>query len=294
MIWFAAKTVFGAALKLMIAAAVVFFALELGAGDAGWAAANGRFWHWIGMMLLGDFGRSHALDAAVGGLILEGLAVTVPLIVLALVLAGALGVALGYAAGRGAGIVDRGLTWLAKVLATLPGLWIALLLILIFAATLHWLPAGGFVVWASNPAMSLVSLLLPALALALPAAGIVAMALRDAMKDARAAGFFRAALARGLSDAEVFRRHALPNVVAHVLDRAGPAMVLVVPASALVETVFYLPGMGRLLLDAVVARDVPVVEAGLVIFILGLLLLSVIVRVGRALVDTRLWRRTAA
>ena len=174
MIWFSTKTVLGAALKLLLAAAVVFFALDLVSGEpSGWATANERFWHWLGMLFGGNFGSSRALDAPVGALLAQRLAVTLPLIGLALVVAGVAGVGMGYAAGRADGITDRALTALAKVIGTLPGLWIALILVLVFATSLHWLPSGGFVQWTSNPAMSVASLLLPAIALALPTSASV-------------------------------------------------------------------------------------------------------------------------
>ena len=291
MIWFAVKTLLGAALKLLLAVAIIFFALELASRAApGPASANVRFWHWLGMLSLGDFGQSGTPAVAIRGLILQRLSVTLPLVLLAYMLVAILGVGLGYPAGRSAGFGDRAAMGFARLLTIVPALWLALLLILVFAALLHWLPAGGFVVWTSNVGLSLLSLLLPALALALPSAGMVAIVLRDAMKEATAAPYFRASLARGLSDEQAFRRHALPNIMACVLDRAGPALLLILPVSILVESVFYLPGLGRLLLDAVAAHDVPMVEAGLVIVILGLLLVGVVLRIGRGLVDKRLWR----
>jgi peptide/nickel transport system permease protein len=294
MIWFSAKTVLGAAFKLLLAAAIIHFTLELVTGPSpGWVESNEHFWRWLAALLVGDFGTSRTLDAPVATLLLERLAVTAPLIGLALLLAGALGVGLGYAAARSGGGVDRALMALTRAVTTLPSLWIALMLVLTVATTLHWLPTGGFVVWTSNPAMSLVSLLLPAFALALPAAAAIAAALRDAMQEARNAPYFRAALARGLSAEQALRQHARRNITTRVLERATPAIVALLPASVIVEAVFYLPGLGRLLLDGAVAGDAPVVRAGLSVFILGLLIVWAALRIGRAFSDPRLWRRTA-
>jgi peptide/nickel transport system permease protein len=293
MIWFVAKTVLGAAFKLLVAAAIIFFALDLVSGETlGLGAANGRFWHWIGSVLGGGFGTSKALGQPVGGLILERLAVTAPLLGLALIMAGALGVGLGYVAGRNNRAIAGAIASAGKGLAAVPGLWLALMLVLIFGTLLRWLPAGGFVAW-SNPPMSIVSLLLPAFALALPTGGTIAAALCEATAEARGAAYFRAALARGAGAEQAFRRHALPNIVVRVLDQAGPSLMLMLPASVIVETVFYLPGLGRLLLDAATARDAAVVEAGLLVVILGLLLVAIALKVGRAVVDQRAWRRTA-
>lgn len=294
MIWFVAKTVAGAMLKLFLGTAIVFFALELGApGGAGWEGVNARFWPWLGQLLLGNFGTSRAA-AVIGGLLLDRLAVTLPLIVFALVLAGAIGIGLGWLAGRKRGALATLLTGAAKGLTALPDLWVGLLLILTFGAALRWLPTGGFVAWTSSPGMSLVSLLLPALALALPLAGVIASTLRDAMLAAREADYYRAAMARGLNDDEIFRRHALPNIAVRMLDAVGPAIALTVPGAIIVETVFYLPGMGRLLLDGATTGDTAVVEAGLFLLMLGLLVVTTGIRLGRALVDSRLWNKVAA
>lgn len=284
MLWFVLRKL-AVTIATVVLTAVLTYAL-LSAAPGAVPEANGML-GWLGHALVGDFGRA-ANSSSVGGLIAARLAVTVPLAVLALLLATIIGGGIGYlAALRPGSIGDKALSALAEIGIASPNFWLGMMLALLLATTLHWLPPGGFVPWQDNAGAALISLLLPALALALPAAGALALRSRNVLADVRGSGFVRGLQARGLTAGEAMLRHGLPYAALRIAAGLGAQAMAIIAGSVIVETVFYLPGLGRLILDALAAHDLAVVRAGLVVLVLLIAGAAFLSTLGASLADPR-------
>jgi peptide/nickel transport system permease protein len=243
-----------------------------------------RYGQWLAGALTGDLGESYTYGVPVAGLIVERLAVTLPLAVLAIILSILIAVPLGVAAAaRRGGIFDIVATLFSQMSIAVPGFWVALLLILLFSTSLGWMPAGGFPGWGSGLGPALRALILPAVALALPQAGVLTRVTRSAVLDTLHEDFARTALAKGLSSGAVLWGHVVPNALVPVLTILGLQFTFLVAGAVLIENVFNLPGLGRLAYPALSQRgiigmqDVVVVFAGLVSIIIFLVELSYLV-----------------
>lgn len=221
------------------------------------------------------------------GMLADRLAVTLPMIALCLLVAGFVGLPLGFAAGGWSGPVDLVVRGVGVLLVSVSPIWLAMLLILLFAATLGWMQPGGFVPWALNPVGALSSLVLPALALGLPLGGWLALSLRDAVRKALADPWLEAAQTMGQTRGVAIRsfvpRHAM---AATIRDLLVP-LALLVPAGLVVENVFYLPGLGRLLLTALAERDNATLQGALVALVGLVAVCRLLGQVLRAAVDPR-------
>ena len=258
-------------------------------------APTGNFFGWLGHMLIGDFGTSASAGGPVGALLAARLGVTIPLALLAMVLAALIGIGLGaLTALRPDSVGDRVVVVLSAILTAAPNFWLGMVLVLAFAGGLHWLPPGGFVPWQQNFGGALVSLLLPALALGLPVVCALANAIRDALVDARRSDYVLAAGARGISERDAFRSDGLPSATLAVLSPAIPQAATIVLGTVIVENVFYLPGLGRLILDAVTARDLALVSSALVVLVVLISTTAFLLQVGFAWIDPRRRREPAA
>ena len=220
MLWFVLRKFAAFVATVLVTAWLIFAVLSASAG----AQLEGGFFGWLGHMLIGNFGTSTSLNQPIGGLIAGRLAVTVPLALFAMLLTAIVGLGVGYlAALRPGRWSDKALTALAEIGIATPNFWLGMVLVLAFATGLHLLPPGGFVPWGDNFGGALVSLILPALALALPAAAVLAIATRDALVEARTAGYAIAAQARGLTAHEAFATHGLRTAsVARAPGAGGP------------------------------------------------------------------------
>jgi peptide/nickel transport system permease protein len=222
---------------------------------------------WLGGALRGDLGRSIQYDVSVGWLILSRLAVTGPLTVLAAGFMILVAIPLGVHAATHQG---RAGDYLAMLLSQLgiavPSFWAGLLLILFFAVHLGWVQAGGFDGWTAGPWPALRALLLPALALGLVQTAILTRTTRAAVLEVIRAEHVRTARAKGLDERVVIRRHVLRNALLTVVTVVGLQLGQLLAGSIVLESVFYLPGLGRLALGAISARDLPVVQ-GVVLFV---------------------------
>ena len=220
-----------------------------------------RYVDWIGGMLRGDLGSSYAYGTPVGGLVAERLALTVPLAIMAMVLATALALFLGiYAAERHNRLGDVGVMGLSQVGIAIPNFWFAILLILLFAVELHWFSAGGFPGWSGGFWPAFKSLLLPAVALATVQAAILARITRSAVLDVLREDFVRTARAKGLSRQAALYRHVLRNAMIPVVTIIGLQFSNLLAGTIVVENVFYLPGLGRLIFQSIANRDTIVVR----------------------------------
>ncbi|WP_413868592.1 ABC transporter permease [Albidovulum sp.] len=301
------------ALSLLVASLVIFAVIEVVPGDAasymlGLNASEEtvaalrdrlglneppplRYLHWVAGMLRGDFGQSYTYRVPVAELVGQRLAVSLPLALYALLLAVAIAFPAGLlaAARRGRGL-DAAVMGATQVGIALPNFWFAMLLVLAFA--LHWriFPAGGFPGWG-EPLAGLRALTLPAVALALPQAAILARVLRSALIETVGQDYIRTARAKGLTAGQAILHHALRNAMVPVLTIMGMQFSFLLAGAIIIENVFYLPGLGRLIFQAITQRDLIVVESVVMILVFAVIVVTFLVDLAYAAIDPRLRKR---
>lgn len=233
-----------------------------------------RFFIWIAGIPSGDFGISYRYRIPVSGMLLEAAAVTVPLGLLAILMTTLIALPMGvYAAANQGKAGDSAVMAFSQIGLAVPNFWFAVLLILLFAVTLGWFDAGGFPGWSAGFFPAIKSLLLPAFALALPQAAIIARVTRSAVLDVMGADFIRTARAKGLSRRAALWRHGLRNAMIPVVTVMGLQFAVLLAGSVIIENVFYLPGLGRLMFlaisqnDAVVVRNMVLLFAGMIMVV---------------------------
>ena len=252
-----------------------------------------RYAHWIGGALRGDLGLSYAYGSPIGPLIASSLAVSAPLALMAMAFAAAVGLATGvYAADRRGRAGDAIVMGASQVGIAVPNFWLAILLVIVFAVTLRLVPAGGFPGW-QEPARALGALILPAVALGAAQAAILTRVTRSALIEALNEDFMRTARAKGVSRRAALWRHALPNALTPILTIMGLQFANLIAGAIVVENVFVLPGLGRLMLQSISNRDTLVVENGVMLLALIVIGLNFIVDIACAAIDPRL-RASAA
>jgi peptide/nickel transport system permease protein len=248
-----------------------------------------RYGHWVKGLLTGDLGNSVSYDVPVAQLITERLAVTAPLALLAMTLTTVLALTLGiYAAARHNQLGDVGVMGLSQLGIAIPNFWFAILLILIFAVKLQWFSAGGFPGWEDDPWQAFKALILPAVALAVVQAAILARITRSAVLDVLREDFVRTARAKGLSQRQVLWRHVLRNAFVPVLTVMGLQFASLLTGTVVVENVFSLPGLGRLIFQAISNRDIQVVQNVVMLLAAAVIVINFIVDVLYAVIDPRL------
>lgn len=216
---------------------------------------------WIGGMATGRLGRSYTYDVPVSGLIAGRLVVTLPLAGLAMLLSTALALPLGILAAAKRGRAgDAAVAVFSQAGMAVPGFWIGILLVLLFSLRLRWFASGGFPGWDAGLAAGLKALVLPAVALALPEAAILARVTRAAMLDTMAEDYVRTARAKGLGPAAILWRHVLVNALSPITTLAGLQLGFLIAGAVVIENVFYLPGLGQLVFQAIEQRDLIVVR----------------------------------
>ncbi len=226
---------------------------------------------WVGQALRGDLGRSIQYDLPVASLILSRLAVTLPLTLLAAGFMVAAAIPLGvFAATHHRRWGDYLTMTLSQLGVAVPGFWAGLLLILLFSVQLGWVQAGGFDGWGQGLWPGLRSLLLPAVALGLFQFAVLARTTRSAVLEVLREEYVKTARAKGLAERIVLFRHALRNALIPIVTVAGVQLGQLLAGSIILESVFYLPGLGRLTLAAISARDLPVVQ-GVVLFVASMI-----------------------
>ena len=297
-------------LTVLAASALVFGVLELLPGNAAQALmgpdaapeavaalaeqlglnapAPTRYLRWLSGLLHGDLGYSAAYSTPVASLIAERLAVTVPLALLAFAGASVLALAAGvYAAARHGRAGDTGVMLLSQLGLAVPNFWFAILLILLFSVGLQWLPAGGFPGWGEGVGPALRALVLPAAALAVVQAAVLARVVRGAVLELLGEDFVRTARAKGLSRTRVLWRHVLPNAAVPVLTVMGLQCANLLAGTVVIETVFTLPGLGRLIFQAIANRDLAVVRSGVLLLVVMVVVVNFVVDVLAAAADPR-------
>jgi peptide/nickel transport system permease protein len=247
-----------------------------------------RYWQWVSGMLVGELGLSYAYSSPVLELVLERLALTVPLAVMAMALTTVLALVVGvYAASRHNRLGDVGLMGLTQIGIAVPNFWFAILLILLFAVHLQWFAAGGFPGWDEGVGEGLKALLLPALSLVVVQAAILARITRSAVLEVLREDFVRTARAKGLSQRATLWRHVLRNAMIPVVTVMGLQFANLLAGTIVVENVFYLPGLGRLIFQSISNRDLIVVRNCVMLLATMVIVVNFVVDVLYAVIDPR-------
>ena len=250
-----------------------------------------RYAAWVGGMVQGDFGMSWTYKAPVATLIADRIWVSLPLAIYALALSTLVAFPAGiYAASRRGGAGDTAIMGATQLGVAIPNFWFAMILVLIFAINLRWFSAGGFPGWA-DPFAAIKALTLPAIALALPQAAILARVMRSSLLDMLGEDFMRTARAKGLTHRQALWRHALRNALIPVLTIIGLQFSFLLAGAIIIEQVFFLPGLGRLIFQAISARDLIVVESVVMLLVFTVIMVNFIVDLTYAAVDPRLRAR---
>ena len=252
-----------------------------------------RYTDWVGGLLQGQTAQSISYDTPTAELIAERMRVTLPLAVLSMALTVVLALALGiYAASHHNRLGDVGVMAASQVGIAIPNFWFAILLILLFAVKLQWVSAGGFPGWTEDDGggvwEGLQALILPSIALALVQAAILARVTRSAVLEVMREDFVRTARAKGLTRRQALWRHVLRNAMIPVLTVMGLQFANLITGTIVVENVFVLPGVGRLIFQAISNRDLVVVRDVVMLLAAVVVVVNFVVDVLYALIDPRL------
>ena len=247
-----------------------------------------RYLDWVTGLLRGDFGQSWTYKTPVADLIADRIWVSLPLAIYALVLSTLIAFPAGiYAASRRGSAGDVTIMGATQLGVAVPNFWFAMILVLIFAIKLRWFSAGGFPGW-DNPLQALKSLTLPAIALALPQAAILARVMRSSLLDMLGEDFIRTARAKGLSRRQALWKHAVRNALIPVLTIIGLQFSFLLAGGIIIEQIFFLPGLGRLIFQSISARDLIVVESVVMLLVFTVIMVNFLVDLAYAAVDPRL------
>jgi peptide/nickel transport system permease protein len=255
--------------------------------------AHQRYLQWVGGLLQGQTAESISYGLPTGELIAQRLQVTLPLALMAMAITVVVALVLGvYAASRHNKLGDVGVMAASQLGIAIPNFWFAILLILLFAVQLQWVSAGGFPGWREDEGgglwPGLRALLLPAVALAVVQAAILARVTRSAVLDVLREDYVRTARAKGLTQGQALRRHVLRNAMIPVLTVGGLQFANLVTGTIVVESVFVLPGIGRLVFQAIANRDLVVVRDVVMLLAAVVVVVNFIVDLLVAWIDPRL------
>ena len=248
-----------------------------------------RYLNWLGEVLQGDLGRSYTYDTPVQELLLNRVELSLPLALLAILLSTGIAIPLGvFAASRHRKVADTGIMGFAQLGVAVPNFWFAILLILLFSVKLGWFSAGGFAGWDAGWFPAFKSLVLPAVALALPQVAILARVTRSSVLETVQEDYIRTARAKGLSRSQALWRHAVRNALIPVVTILGLQLSFLLAGTIIIENVFYLPGVGRLLFQAIAQRDLMVVKNLVLVLAATVVLINFLVDLLYAVLDPRL------
>ena len=315
MIRYTLKRFLSLCISLAVASVLIFFVIEIAPGDpasfmlginaqpdtiAALRAELGldvpkfeRYLAWAQGMLTGDFGMSYTYRTPVSQMVADRLWVSLPLALFALALSTLIALPAGiYAAARQGKTGDVAVMSATQLGVAIPNFWFAMMLVLIFAIKLRWFAGGGFAGWDKGLAAVIWSLTLPAISLALPQAAILARVMRSALMDVMHEDFMRTARSKGLTTTQTLWRHGLRNALIPVLTIIGLQFSFLLAGGIIIEQVFYLPGLGRLVFQAINARDLIVVESVVMLLVFAVIIVNFAVDLAYAIVDPRLRART--
>jgi peptide/nickel transport system permease protein len=314
MLRYTLKRLLSLVISLAVASLVIFAVIEIAPGDpasfmlgmnaqpetlAALRAELGldvpkieRYLNWVGGMLVGDFGTSYTYRTPVADMVAQRMWVSLPLAIYALTLSTLIAFPAGiYAASRRGRAGDVAVMGATQLGVAVPNFWFAMMLVLLFSIKLRWFAAGGFAGWDEGTFEALRSLTLPAIALALPQAAILARVMRSSLLDVLGEDFMRTARAKGLSARQALWRHGLRNAMIPVLTIIGLQFSFLLAGGIIIEQVFYLPGLGRLIFQSISARDLIVVESVTMLLVFAVIFVNFCVDLAYAAVDPRLRAR---
>ncbi|EEE46622.2 ABC-type dipeptide/oligopeptide/nickel transport system, permease component [Roseibium alexandrii DFL-11] len=314
MLHYILKRLLSLSLSLVAASIVIFLALEVVPGDpaAYMLGLNAqedtlqalreelgltgsifqRYLSWAGGLLVGDFGVSYTYRTPVSGMIGDRLWVSLPLALYALTLSTLIAFPAGiWAASRRGSAADASVMGVTQLGVAIPNFWFAMLMVLVFAINLRWFSAGGFPGWDAGFFAGTKALTLPAIALALPQASILTRVMRSSLLDTLGEDFIRTARAKGLTKGQTLWRHAVRNALIPVLTILGLQFSFLLAGAIIIENVFFLPGLGRLVFQSISARDLIVVESVVMLLVFAVIVVNFAVDMAYAWVDPRLRRR---
>ena len=248
-----------------------------------------RFFTWIIGLMTGDLGLSYTYRVPISGLIAERAQVTLPLALLAVLISSSIGIPLGViAAARANTRTDAAVMAASQIGLAVPNFWFGILLVLTFSVTLGWFPSGGFPGWGAGIGPALKSLLLPAVALALPQSAILARLTRSSVLEALQEDFVRTARAKGLTWRQTMVRHVVRNAMTPVVTILGLQFSILVAGAIVIENVFSLPGLGRLMFQAIAQHDIILVKDLVVLFAGLVVAMNFLVDLAYGWIDPRL------
>ncbi len=250
-----------------------------------------QFFTWLGRALTGDLGVSFRSGDPVTGLILERLPATVTLALASLVVALIIAVPLGtVSALRPRSVVDRVATVFSQIGISVPEFWMGIVLILVFAGTLGWLPTGGYVPLTEDPLGWLERLVMPAVVTGVVSGSVITRFVRSSVLEALGSDHVRTAEAKGLPRTQVFTWHVLRNALLPLVTVTGVQLAYLLSGVVVIEIVFAWPGLGQLALQSVQARDYPVLQGAILLFALVFLLINLVVDLLYTSIDPRIRR----
>ncbi|MGB0507703.1 MAG: ABC transporter permease [Pikeienuella sp.] len=248
-----------------------------------------RYLGWVGGLLGGDMGTSYTYRSPVSDIVSDRLQVSLPLALYALTLTVVVAFPVGIlAAARRGSATDIAVMGATQLGVAIPNFWFAILMVILFSINLRWFSAGGFPGWDAGIFSAMKALTLPAIALALPQASILARVMRSSLLDTLSEDYMRTARAKGLTRRQVLWRHALRNAMIPVLTIIGLQFSFLLAGAIIIENVFFLPGLGRLVFQAITQRDLIVVESVVMLLVFAVILVNFLVDVAYAWVDPRL------
>ena len=252
-----------------------------------------RYFQWTLGLLQGQSGLSISYSTPTLELIIERLQVTLPLAVMAMLITVGLALSLGlYAASKQNSRADLGVMTLSQLGLALPNFWLAILLILLFAVQLQWVSAGGFPGWTEDAGggvfRALGALILPAVALAAVQTAILTRVTRSAVIESMSEDYVRTARAKGLSKQQVLWRHVLRNAMLPVVTIMGLQFGNLITSAIVIENVFVLPGIGRLVFQAIANRDLVVVRDVVMVLSAFVIAINFLIDILYAWIDPRL------
>ena len=251
-----------------------------------------RYLGWVGGLLGGEMGTSYTYRTPVSDIVSDRLQVSLPLALYALTLTVVVAFPVGIlAAARRGSVTDITVMGATQLGVAIPNFWFAILMVILFAINLRWFSAGGFPGWDAGLLVGLKALTLPAVALALPQAAILSRVMRSALIDILSEDFMRTARAKGLTRQQALWRHGLRNALIPVLTIMGLQFSFLLAGAIIIEQVFYLPGLGRLVFQSISQRDLIVVESVVMLLVFAVIVVNFAVDLAYAAVDPRLRSR---
>ncbi|MFT6775881.1 MAG: peptide/nickel transport system permease protein [Paracoccaceae bacterium] len=248
-----------------------------------------RYFQWMAGMAQGDFGISYTYKTPVSELIGERIWISLPLTLMALALSTLIAIPAGvFAASRRGSGADMAVTGATQIGVAIPNFWFAMLLVLLFSTVLRWTSAGGFPGWDAGFWPAVGALTLPAISLALPQAAILTRVMRSSLLDTLSEDYVRTARAKGLSERQALWRHGFRNALIPVLTIIGMQFSFLLAGAIIIENVFFLPGLGRLVFQGIVQRDLIVVKSVVVLLVFAVVVVTLAVDLAYAAVDPRL------